>query len=82
MFDAPRKYFEPSEDSSAEDGSQEEVRSAGLLEVMHTAYHVASYEWQRCWQWGPCRRPLKEHLMDLIFFGVLLMAENRTAVAL
>ncbi|KAF8441765.1 kinase-like domain-containing protein [Boletus edulis BED1] len=83
MFDAPRSYFEHSEDSSAEDGSQEEVRSAGLLEVMHTAYHVASYEWQRYWQPdGPYRRPLKEHVMDLVFFGVLLMAKNRTAVAL
>ncbi|KAG6369368.1 hypothetical protein JVT61DRAFT_14974 [Boletus reticuloceps] len=81
MFDAARSHFEHSEDSIAKDRSQEKVRSAGLLEVLHTAYHVAAYEWQGCWQRdGPCRRPLKQHLMESMFFDLLLMARNRKAV--
>ncbi|KAF8429384.1 hypothetical protein L210DRAFT_3086351 [Boletus edulis BED1] len=49
---------------------------------MHTAYHVAAYEWQGCWQRdGPCRRSLKQHLMESMFFDLLLMARNRKAVA-
>ena len=77
-------YFELSSDSIAEDESHEETRYAGLLEVLHTAYDVSRYNWEKVWlAKGPSRHPLKGHVMESIFFDRLLQTpKSRTATAL
>lgn len=66
MSRAFRKYFEPSEDPTAEDESHEEMpyaeppedpiaeddetRYAELLEVAHTALDITCYNWEKLWQ--------------------------------
>jgi hypothetical protein len=77
----PVTYFELPEDSIAEDESQEATRYAELLEVTHTACHIAQFEWKKYWQ--PVkghRNPLKGHTMNSMFFDpFLLIAENGEA---
>ena len=76
--------FELPEDSIAEDESHEETRYAGLLEVLHTAYDVSRYNWEKVWQArGSSRHPLKGHVMESIFFDPLVQTpKSRTATAL
>ena len=77
-------YFELPEDSIAQDESHEETRYAELLEVLHTAYHVSRYNWEKAWQsQGTRRYPLKGHVSESIFFDPLVYTpKNRTATAL
>ena len=84
MFDIPGSYFELPEDSIAEDESHEKMRYAERLEVLHTAYHVSLYDWEKAWQpKGPNKYPLNEHVANSMFFDPLLYTpNNRTGIAL
>jgi hypothetical protein len=74
---------EPPEDLIVEDGSHEEIRYAGLFEVVHTGLTLTLHNWENCWK--PKRfkkRPSKGHLADSIFFDPFICApKSRLATA-
>ena len=76
--------FELSENSIVEDEPLEEPRYAGRLEVLHTAYYVSLYDWEKAWEpEGADKCPLKGHVADMVFFHPLVRTpHNRTATIL
>ena len=65
---------------TAGDETHEETRYAELSEVLHTAHHVAYYEWEKYWQTtrhGAKAHVLKEHAVKSIFFDPLIYAPKQ-----
>jgi hypothetical protein len=78
-IDISKSYFDlPSVDPTTEDESHEEARYAELSEVLHTAHHVAYYEWEKYWQGTRAgTRALKEHAAKSIFFDPLIYTPKK-----
>jgi len=72
------EHFESSQDSTTEG-----TRYAGLIEVLHTTYHVALLPWEKFWQSrGGHKNPLKERQMASVFFDRCYFApKDETVVA-
>ena len=67
-----------------EDEPLEEPRYAGRLEVLHTAYYVSLYDWEKAWETAD-ECPLEGHVADtdMVFFHPLVRTpHNRTATVL
>jgi hypothetical protein len=84
-FDASLKsresgpYFDILGDSVADGESHETTRRAELKEMVHTTF-ITTYEWQQLWVGsGDSRLPLKEPLMNTMFFVPLACTESGMA---
>jgi hypothetical protein len=64
-------YFELLGKSIANEESHKTTRHAELREVVHTTF-ITSCDWERLWEVnGNSKPPLKEHVMNMVFFGPL-----------
>jgi hypothetical protein len=75
----PKGYFEHSEGSTTEDGSQEGVREANRSEVTLTTFYMADINWKDFWSLR--KPPYKEPAMNTMFFHPFL-ATNDMDVAM